>query len=202
MILFLTGCLLTDAGEIHITCEDAGGCNSSSDEEPPNYAGDYNTKRCAETPTATGYAIGHVVPNLLLRDHYDEELQLSDFCGNTVALVACTLWSSCAEERLEEWYSRYRDENLTVITMMSENEDGDTPTATELQDWASANGITHPVVADPNRQILSDFQADSEDAGDGISLPNLQLLTPGMVVALSNNDLQDFTEAELVEYLD
>ena len=202
MIFLLTGCLLTDAGEIHITCEDAGACGSNRDVEPPNYAGGYNTKRCEEAPTATGYAIGDIVPDLVLRDHYDEELQLSDFCANTVALVACTLWSSCAEETLEEWYSRYRDEGLTIITMMSENEDGDIPTATELQGWASANGITHPVVADPNRQILSDFLAGSESAGDSISLPNLQLLTPGMVVALSNNDGQNFSEAELVEYLD
>ena len=202
MIFLLTGCLLTDAGEIIITCENAGSCDSSSDVEPPNYTGGYNTKRCEEGPTATGYAVGDVVPDLVLRDHYNEALQLSDFCANTVALVACTLWSSCAEETLEEWYSRYRDEGLTVITMMSENAERDTPTATELQEWASANGITHPVVADPNRQILSDFQAASEGAGDSISLPNLQLLTPGMAVALSNNDLQDFSEAELVEYLD
>ena len=112
------------------------------------------------------------------------------------------MWSTCFEEKLEGWFSRYRDEGLTVITMMSENESGDTPTATDLQDWASANGITHPVVADPNRQILFDFQAAAEDAEDGISIPNLQLLTPGMVVALSNNDLHDFTEEELVEHLD
>ena len=198
----LTGCLLTDAGEIRITCEDAGSCDSSSYVVPPNYTGGYNTKRCEETPTATGYAIGNVVPDLQFFDHYNEALQLSDFCGNTIALVACTLWSSCAEQRLEEAYSRYRDEGLTVITMMSENEDRDTPTAADLQDWASANGITHPVVADPNRQILSEFQAVAENAGDSISLPNLQLLTRGMVVALSNKDLHDFTEEELVEYLD
>jgi len=202
MIFFLTGCLLTDAGEIRITCEDAESCDSSSDVEPPNYTGGYNTQRCEEPPIATGYALGDIVPDLQFSDHYDEALQLSDFCANTIALVGCVMWSTCFEEKLEDWFSRYRDEGFTVITMMSETEEMDTPTATELQEWASANGITHPVVADPNRQILSAFQAASEYAGDSISLPNLQLLTPGMVVALSNNDLQDFSEAELVEYLD
>ena len=64
MIFFLTGCLPTDAGEIRITCEDAGSCDLSSDVDPPNYAGGYNTKRCEEAPIATGYAVGDVVPDL------------------------------------------------------------------------------------------------------------------------------------------
>ena len=160
MIFFLTGCLLTDAGEIRITCEDAGSCDSSSDVDPPNYAGGYTTKRCEEAPIATGYAVGDVVPDLQFTDHHNEALQLSDFCGNTVALVGCVMWSTCFEEKLEGWFSRYRDE-ASLSSPDVKNESGDTPP--DLQDWASANG-SPPWSLIQIAKYLSDFQAAAEDA--------------------------------------
>ena len=64
----------------------------SSEPELPTYSGGYNVNLCSPETQATGYAVGQVAGDFELIDQYGENLRLSDFCGNTVLLVAAAFW--------------------------------------------------------------------------------------------------------------
>ena len=63
----------------------------SSEPELPTYSGGYNVNLCSPE-VHTGYAVGQVAGDFELIDQYGENLRLSDFCGNTVLLVASAFW--------------------------------------------------------------------------------------------------------------
>ena len=64
----------------------------SSEPELPTYSGGYNVNLCSPEAQVTGYAVGQVAGDFELIDQYGENLRLSDFCGNTVLLVAAAFW--------------------------------------------------------------------------------------------------------------
>ena len=81
---------------------------------------------------------------------------------------------------------------------MAENDNDQPPTASELMDWANTYGITYPIVTDPEfGETLQYLSADSFFDGN-IGLPNMQLLSSGMVVEISNGWLSENT---IVSYL-
>ncbi len=77
-----------------------------------------------------------------------------------------------------------------MITLLGETNSGGTPTVGDLEDWADAYGIEHPVVSDANWQITSRYASGS------IGLPSMHLLAPGAEVLRRNSwvteqDIQD-----------
>jgi hypothetical protein len=90
-------------------------------------------------------------------------------------------------------YNQYRDQGLTVITLLGENNSSQTPSQSELMQWANSYGITHPVVADGdmngdgyNFDETINYLFASPDFDGSFFLPNMQLLAPGLVVQASN----------------
>ena len=76
----------------------------SSEPELPTYSGGYNVNLCSpEKLKTTGYAVGQVAGDFELIDQYGENLRLSDFCGNTVLLVAVHFGEVLAEQRQQRW---------------------------------------------------------------------------------------------------
>ena len=64
----------------------------SMEPEIPSYIGGYNVNPCTTNVQPSGYGIGQVAGDFQLVDQYGETLRLSDFCGNTVVLVAAAFW--------------------------------------------------------------------------------------------------------------
>jgi len=71
------------------------------------------------------------------------------------------------------------------MTLIGETNSGD-PSQEDLMEWANDYGLTHPVLADPGfDEIVNYLWADPNFSGQ-FGLPNMELLSPGMVVESSN----------------
>lgn len=77
-----------------------------------------------------------------------------------------------------------------VITLMAENSAKETPTVDDLKGWADTYGLTHPVVADADFEVALRFIRASPGFSGNIGLPNLQLLSPGQKVEMTNAQVQ------------
>ncbi len=88
---------------------------------------------------------------------------------------------------LAAWYDTYRDRGLTVITLMSENNSYETPTAEEMMGWANDAGADHPILADPGAAAALEFIRADPAFDGGYGLPSMQMLSPGMVVESVNS---------------
>ena len=85
------------------------------------------------------------------------------------------------------------------MTLIAENDDGVAPSLEDLQDWANTYDITHPVLADPGYdEILKYLRADPGFTGS-IGLPTKQLLAPGMVVNMVDEQVQRTDVEALIE---
>jgi hypothetical protein len=71
---------------------DAGFDPMDADDHP--YMGGYAINRCAETPTASGSGgtVGDIFAGFELGDQHGELVDLYDFCGSYVYIVAGTFW--------------------------------------------------------------------------------------------------------------
>ena len=70
-----------------------------------------------------------------------------------------------------------KDSGLMVITLIGENDAGETPSTADLLGWAEQYASDFPVVADANFAYTSKFIA-----GSSIGLPSMQLLGPNAEV--------------------
>ena len=177
---------------------------SDTEEEPepnPVYIGGYNTNLCFPKATSTGYGIGDVSNDFTLTDQFGEQVSLSDFCGNTVLIVASAGWcGACRSEAsdLEALYQQYKSAGFTVITLLGENNQGQMPSVSDLQQWASDYGINHPVLADVDFSATANYLWGNPNFNGNFYLPNMQLLSEGMVVETSNTQMSD---SQIVSYI-
>lgn len=72
---------------------------------------------------------------------------------------------------------------------MVQSNNNQTPTASELMDWANTCGITHPIATDTDFSEVAQYLWANPSLHGNIGLPNTQLLSPGMVVEISNECL-------------
>lgn len=85
------------------------------------------------------------------------------------------------------------------MTLLSENNAGESPSLEDLQEWADTYNLTHPVLADSGyAEILKYLWADPDFTGN-IGLPTKQLLAPGMVVDMVNERVQRTDVEALIE---
>jgi len=75
---------------------------------------------------------------------------------------------------LEALYQKYEDDGFIVITLLGENMDSQTPSQSDLEEWADSLGVTHPVVADPNFDYTFGFID-----GNSIGLPSMHIIAAG-----------------------
>ncbi len=81
---------------------------------------------------------------------------------------------------------------------MGENDYSQTPSQAELMQWANDYGLNHPVVADPGFNVTAQYLWASPSFNGSFYLPNMQLLSSGMVVIESNTWLY---ESQVVDSL-
>ena len=81
---------------------------------------------------------------------------------------------------------------------MAENYNYQTPNQSDLMDWANSYGITHPVVADPDFNEAVQYLWANPQFNGTIGLPNMQLISSGMVVEMSNSSISEY---QIVGYL-
>ena len=157
---------------------------------------------CETTLESNGYATGEISYDFELMDQNGEMVSLSDFCDNTVLLVSskagCGFCRAEAPE-LEALYQKYKDSNFTVITLMSKNADEQAPSQEDLQEWATDYGLNYPVLADPEYSVVVKYLWENPTFTGSIALPNMQLLSSGMVVEMSNVQL---SESDLLPYIE
>ena len=182
---------------------DTSDTNDTQEEPEPNpvYIGGYNTNLCFPNATPTGYGIGDVSNDFTLTDQHGEQVSLSDFCGNTVLIVSSATWcGACRSEaaELEALYQQYKDSNFTVITLLGENGQGQAPSVADLQQWASNFGVSHPVLADVDFYTTANYLWANANFNGNFYLPNMQLLSQGMVVEVSNSQLY---ESQIISYI-
>ena len=72
------------------------------------------------------------------------------------------------------------------MTLIAQNNSGAPPSQSDLQSWANSYGLTHPVLSDPNFDIVVRFLWANSGFDGTIGLPNVQLMSPGMVVHSTN----------------
>lgn len=66
-----------------------------------------------------------------------------------------------------------------VLEVMIELEDSSVPEPDDLERWADTYGLSVPVLADPNAEIMWKFAADS---GGSVGLPFTVILDEGVVI--------------------
>ena len=79
-----------------------------------------------------------------------------------------------------------------MITLLGENAYSADPSVVDLEAWAAAFGLNHPVVADPGFGVTFDYAQGS------IALPSLHLIGPGMEVLATDANI---TEQDVIDAL-
>ena len=83
--------------------------------------------------------------------------------------------------------------------MIGENNSGPNVSQGDLQYWANTFGLTHPVVADPGFDVTAQYLFADPNFSGSFGLPNMQLLSPGMIVERSNTWID---QSDFMPYLD
>ena len=94
---------------------------------------------------------------------------------------------------MEDLYQDYKDEGLMIITLITENYDGETPDTDDLNEWADEYDETFPVLADADYEVTLRYVTR-----DQVSLPQTSILTPGSVILVADGNLE---EEDVIEAL-
>jgi peroxiredoxin len=102
--------------------------------------------------------LGQPLQDFSLDDLNGRGVKLSDYAGQVVLINAWATWCPpCVAEMpdLQAYYQQHRHESFIILGINA----GDTLSAASA--FASQNGITFPIVLDPNVQFLSDLGVHS-----------------------------------------
>lgn len=137
---------------------------------------------CAEGLEGTGYSEGDVAYDFTRNDQEGNAVSLYDYCDDAVVLIIGSTWdpgTSAAAADAVDWLEAYGEQGLTVLVLLGENDDYDTPSTSDLASWAAEHDLDTPVLADPNYEIGYLYD------GDGVfAFPFLILLKPGAELVL------------------
>ena len=92
-----------------------------------------------------------------------------------------------------ETYETYKDQGLIIVTLLVENNDQQAPSVDELGLWVEEYGVTHPVVSDPNWEVIESYSDRGRPA-----LPSHTLIAPGMEIVVTSGKVE---ESEIVAIL-
>ncbi len=104
-----------------------------------------------EDLTAEGLDPGQVAPDFLLKDQFGADVSLWQFYGLVIVLDVSTMWCAPCQDLAAEAQAiadTYRDDGFVYLTLLPQDLGSDVPDQGELQDWATAFGLTEPVLAD------------------------------------------------------
>ncbi|MEM6929210.1 MAG: TlpA disulfide reductase family protein, partial [Myxococcota bacterium] len=139
---------------------------------------------CRDDLSGTGTTAGTVAANFELTDQFGDTLRLHDFCDQAVLLVGSAVWCGACKGEAPSLAAMYDDlaaDGLMVITLLGETASGGTPGQSDVQAWADAYGISHPVVVDPGYGVAASFVV-----GGTIGLPTMTLLAPGAEIVAAD----------------
>ncbi len=89
--------------------------------------------------------------NFVLQDQNDNTISLWKQAGDIIYLEFVRAWCGACKAHapvLQEWFSAYRDDGLTVITVLYEDEEGEAASLSDANDWVDEYDITYRVLAD------------------------------------------------------
>lgn len=112
-----------------------------------------NTWPMAEVPEGfegEGWSPGQVVDDARFTDQYGDEVSLWQFYGRVVILDFSTLWCRPCQDLAAGVQATADDypDDLTYLTILVEDLDGNVPDIDELNQWGDYFGITQPIVSD------------------------------------------------------
>jgi peroxiredoxin len=102
--------------------------------------------------------IGQPLSNFSLQDLHGETVHLSDYSGQVILINAWAIWCPpCVAEMpdLQAFYQTHRTENFTILGINA----GDPPSKAAA--FVSQQGITFPILFDPNVELLTRLGVDS-----------------------------------------
>jgi peroxiredoxin len=155
-----------------------------TDDQDHPYQGGWPIASCRSDISGNGHSVGDIAQQFTLEDQFGDILKLHDFCDKVVLLVSSATWCGpCNTEAPDvgAMYDQFADDGLMVITLLTENAGGSTPSQEDLESWESSHGLNHPVVADVDWDVTGAFVGS-----ESIGIPTMHLLSPGAIVELTD----------------
>ena len=113
-------------------------------------------------PQPEGFSAGEVVPDVRLPDQFGDTVALWQFSGDLLLLDFSSMWGVQMWPReLAALGAEYADAGLTTVSVIVEDQYGETADTADLQDWQAATGAVGPVLSDPE---VYRSQVSSEEA--------------------------------------
>jgi peroxiredoxin len=162
---------------------------ANADDHP--YTGGWTINACRNDVEGTGDTVGAIADQFELSDQFGETVRLHDFCEQTVLLISSAEWCGpCREEAPEvgAWYDAMHEEGLMVITLLAEDNYGQSPSTEVLMNWATAYGLAHAVVADSGSSVTQRYVPPS------YGIPTMHIIGPGGEIIATDGR---FTESEV-----
>jgi thiol-disulfide isomerase/thioredoxin len=144
-----------------------------------------------------GFEQGDVARDLRMLDQNGEEVSLWQFYGMVVLLDISAEWCApCRNlaEETQETQDDYEDQGFIYLTLLGEDNQGDTPVSEAVLDlWAEDFGLTTPVVSDlvDHRTELVGYPTSS--------YPRILVIDRAMTVAVDNVIPQDSEVRNAIE---
>ena len=137
----------------------------------------------------SGFDEGEIARDLRMLDQNGEEVSLWQFYGMVILLDISAEWCApCRNlaEDTQETQDHYEDQGFIYVTLLGEDNNGDTPVSEEVLDlWAEDFGLTTPVLSDmvDHRPELVGYPTSS--------YPRVLVIDRTMTVAVDNIIPQD-----------
>ncbi len=183
-LLLLTGCI----PHLYTDTSDSGGAwrcgdNGWTGDGPPSGL------------VAEGWYAGDVAPDLRGFDQHGDEVCLWQFYGDLVILDISTMWCAPCQDLargVQETVEHYAGEELTYLTVLGEDVEGEDSTSENCEEWAEAFGIEAPVLTDP-AEVRKEIVTDN-------SYPRVMIIGKDLRVAIE--EIETPTDPEIRDAVD
>jgi thiol-disulfide isomerase/thioredoxin len=124
-----------------------------------------------------GWAPGDTLPDLIVKDQFGDEVSLHQFAGRLLIVDVSAVWCVPCQNlapELELLANELADDEVTVITLLSEDVTGGPAVATDAEAWATEFALTGLVGWDPQGLL--------DDIPEITGYPSTVLVDPSMHV--------------------